>query len=78
MDVKRYNLSNPDDCSMSESSTGRWVRYEDYKWMADYADKLVEHSNLPCLPKDLEVLREANSQLAQRVHELEQMLLKIP
>ena len=30
-----------------------------------YADKLVEHKDMICLPKDLEVLREANLGLAK-------------
>jgi hypothetical protein len=34
-----------------------------------YADKLVDF--LPCLPKDLEVLRQANHSFAQRVQDLE-------
>lgn len=31
----------------------------------EYADKLVEHKDMICLPKDLEVLREANLGLAK-------------
>ena len=34
-----------------------------------YADKLVDF--LPCLPKDVEVLRQANHGFAQRVQDLE-------
>ena len=43
---------------------GKYVLYEDYAWMANYADRLVEFSNLPCLPADLDNLRSANSALA--------------
>ena len=32
-----------------------------------YADKLVEHKDMICLPKDLEVLREANLGLAKEI-----------
>lgn len=40
--------------------------------MTAYADKLAQ--GLPCLPKDVEVLREANARLAQENHNLlEQM-----
>lgn len=62
-------------CTMPEmvlDSSGEWVRYEDYKELSEYADKLAE--GLPCLPKDIEVLRSANAALAQRVFELESML----
>jgi len=34
-----------------------------------YADKLVEHKDMICLPKDLEVLREANLGLAMELNE---------
>ena len=40
--------------------------------MTAYADSLAQ--GLPCLPKDIEVLREANARLARENHEmLEQM-----
>jgi hypothetical protein len=57
---------------MELDSSGEWVRYGDYKELSEYADKLAE--GLPCLPKDIEVLRDANATLAQRVFELEQQL----
>ena len=63
------------DCfsaEMEADSSGEWVRYEDYKELSEYADKLAE--GLPCLPKDIEVLRDANATLAQRVFELEEQL----
>ncbi len=53
---------------------GDYVKYEDYKWMSDYADRLVEFGNLPCLPKDLENLRAANTDLANEVHRLRQTI----
>lgn len=37
----------------------------DLTWYKNYCDRLVEHGDLPCLPKDLENLREANAQFAQ-------------
>lgn len=40
---------------------------EDYK---DYCKELIEFGKLPCLPKDLENLRAANTQFAQDNHEL--------
>jgi hypothetical protein len=63
------------DCFSAEmelNSSGEWVRYNDYRELSEYADKLAE--GLPCLPKDIEVLRDANTTLAQRVFELEQQL----
>jgi len=35
----------------------------------EYADKLVAHKDMICLPKDVEVLREANLGLATELHE---------
>jgi chromosome segregation ATPase len=35
----------------------------------EYADKLVAHKDMICLPRDLEVLREANLGLAMELHE---------
>lgn len=61
---------------MEQHPTGEYVSFEDYKWMCDYADKLVEHSNMPCLPADLQNLRDANAALAQENFELKQQLLK--
>jgi len=57
---------------MELNSSGEWVRYNDYRELSEYADKLAE--GLPCLPKDIEVLRDANATLARRVFELEQQL----
>jgi hypothetical protein len=57
---------------MELNSSGEWVRYNDYRELSEYADKLAE--GLPCLPKDIEVLRDANTTLARRVFELEQQL----
>jgi hypothetical protein len=42
--------------------------------MTEYADKLAQ--GLPCLPKDVEILREANAGLAQENHELAQAMLQ--
>jgi|688.fasta_scaffold212011_4 hypothetical protein len=63
------------DCfsaEMEADSSGEWVSYEDYNELSAYADKLAE--GLPCLPKDIEVLRYANTALAQQVFELEDKL----
>ena len=64
MKVKRYNLTNPYDCGMEKHPTGEYVLFEDYKQMSDYADRLVEHKNMVCLPADLKNLREANAHFA--------------
>jgi hypothetical protein len=48
-----------------ECPNGEMVEYKDYKHLSDYCDHLVEFSKLPCLPKDLEVLRKANEVFAE-------------
>lgn len=73
MKVKRYYLwSDPmdGDIQMGEHEAGAFVQWEDYEWMSDYAQRLVEHGNLPCLPKDLENLRETNTSFAMENFEL--------
>ena len=42
--------------------------------MTAYADSLAQ--GLPCLPKDVEVLRDANAQLAQENHEILEQLFQ--
>lgn len=56
---------------------GAYVRFEDYEWMANYADRLVEFGKLPCLPADLENLRESNTALATENEELKRLLADI-
>ena len=41
----------------------------------EYADKLVDHKDMVCLPKDLEVLREANLGLAVELNEAQNEIL---
>ena len=41
----------------------------------EYADKLVAHKDMVCLPKDLEVLREANLGLAVELNEARNEIL---
>jgi hypothetical protein len=65
-------FSNYPHAEMELDSSGEWVSYNDYRELSEYADKLAE--GLPCLPKDIEVLRDANTTLARRVFELEQQL----
>jgi len=74
MNVKRYNLTNTYDCGMEESTAGHWVSYKDYKTLADYADELVEHKDMVCLPADLRNLRDSNAALAQENFELKAKL----
>ena len=73
MEVKKYTLDY-ETMSMSivgvECPNGEYVKYEDYKYLSDYCDRLVEVGKLPCLPKDLENLRKANASLAQENHDL--------
>lgn len=78
MKVKRYNLTRSyDKVSMEKSSDGKFVRYEDYKWMSDYADRLVEHKDMVCLPADLKNLSDSNAALAQENFELKQLLKQL-
>lgn len=70
--MKRYSYVV--DCGIVEDPAGEYVMYKDYIEMSDYADSLVEFGKLPCLPKDLEVLRAANSELAREVHMLRQVI----
>jgi hypothetical protein len=88
MNVTRYNSTAkevseelPNGCvysfsGMEKHPTGEYVSFEDYKAMSDYADRLVEHKDMVCLPADLENLRNANAVLAQENFELKQQLLK--
>ena len=55
---------------MSPKKTGSYVRYEDYKHLSDYCDHLVAFSKLPCLPKDLENLRNSNASMADEINRL--------
>ena len=49
---------------------------KDLEFWINYADKLVAHKQMVCLPKDLENLREANEHFAQDNFELKQKLKK--
>jgi hypothetical protein len=49
---------------------GDYVKYSDYKYLSDYCDHLVSFSKLPCLPKDLENLRESNAFFATENQQL--------
>ena len=73
MEIKRYKMEF-DTISHTlysvECPNGEYVKYEDYKYLSDYCDRLVEVGKLPCLPKDLENLRKANASLAQENHDL--------
>jgi hypothetical protein len=53
-----------DTAEMVEFEDGGWVQYEDYLEMSEYADRLVAHKDMVCLPADLKNLREANTSFA--------------
>lgn len=72
MSVKRYHFYT--SYGMKEDEHGEFVKYEDYEYLSDYCDHLVSFSKLPCLPKDLEILREANSLFAEENYALRQEL----
>ena len=70
MEIKRYKIEvNPISYTLYryECPNGRYVEYEDYEYLSDYCDRLVEIGKLPCLPKDLENLRKANTSFAQEI-----------
>lgn len=46
----------------------------EHKEALDYADRLVAHKDMICLPKDLENLREANSYFAEENAQLKEKL----
>lgn len=65
-DVRRFEFS--------ENPGTEYVEFNDYKELMDYVNKIVEFANMPCLPKDLEVLRDANAKFAQENFELKEAL----
>jgi hypothetical protein len=75
MNIKRYKLTHR-ACPI-ETPNGEMVKYSDYKHLSDYCDHLVEFSKLPCLPKDLEVLREANHLFAIECAKLEDKIKEL-
>jgi hypothetical protein len=57
-----------------DSDMSRSILLRDVAFWRDYADKLVEHKDMVCLPKDLENLRSANSHFATENHILKEQL----
>jgi len=47
---------------------------KDIDWYKDYADRLVEHKDMVCLPADLKNLRESNAALATENEELKKQV----
>ena len=44
-------------------------------WYKDYADRLVKHKDMVCLPADLKNLRESNLKLATENEELKKLIM---
>lgn len=65
----RHHISQ---ASMLSKEDGSYVRYKDYAHLSEYCDHLIQFSKLPCLPKDLEVLRNANVAFATENQKLQQ------
>ena len=59
-----------------DSDMSRSILLRDVAFWMDYADKLVAHKDMVCLPKDLENLRQANEHFAQENYKLKQKLKK--
>ena len=57
-----------------DSDMSRSILLRDVAFWSDYADKLVAHKDMLCLPKDLQNLRTANSQFATENHILKEQL----
>jgi len=57
-----------------DSDMSRNILLRDVAFWRDYADKLVAHKDMACLPKDLQHLRTANSQFATENHILKEQL----
>jgi hypothetical protein len=57
-----------------DSDMSRSILLRDVAFWRDYADKLVAHKDMVCLPKDLQNLRAANSQFATENHILKEQL----
>lgn len=80
MEIKRYKMKF-DTISHTlysvECPNGEYVKYEDYEHLSDYCDRLVEIGKLPCLPKDLENLRNANTKFAQENHDLRKTIFDL-
>lgn len=68
MKVRRFSINK--EGRLYPTLDGEYVRYEDYRMTEDYANRLVELESLPCLPKDLEILRESNTEFASANFEL--------
>jgi len=78
MRVKRYNYNeDPNYDVMLVESDGPYVSWEDYKWMSDYADRLVQHKDMVCLPMDMENLRNANARLAEENNSLKEEIKEL-
>ena len=75
MNVKRYVYAT--DCGVNEDPEGDLVSYEDWKRMSDYADELVKHKDMVCLPADLRNLRDANEHFAMENHRLHEELRQV-
>lgn len=79
MEVKRYTMGITKDYGelqvlVIECEDGQYVTYEDYAYLSDYCDRLVEVGRLPCLPKDLENLREANAKFVQEIRDYKSII----
>lgn len=73
MEIKRYTVDYDFDTGVIAGvycSNGEYVKYEDYEHLSDYCNRLVEIGKLPCLPKDLENLRKANTFFAEENYKL--------
>jgi hypothetical protein len=66
--MKKLDISNRNLSELIEDLSG------ELEWYKKYADLLVDHINLPCLPADLRNLRESNEILDKENQELRKRL----
>lgn len=66
--IEEYIDAQIEHCD--DNSTVEESLLEEVEHLRAYTDHLVEFSRLPCLPKDLEVLREANANFANDIFDL--------
>lgn len=78
--ITRYELTTDGETGQTRMDTdeqGGWVLFSDYEKVVEYADRLVVLSDLPCLPKDLENLRNANAAFAEENFQLKNLLASL-
>lgn len=77
MKPKRYTYKSFPNRLVPDDENGEFVKYDDWKEMSDYADELVKHKDMVCLPADLRNLRETNEHFAIENHRLREKIREL-